>query len=418
MPHYYIMNRKNLFRFAFCAIFITLTSCSGNEDGYEGITAPVEILPEEDVFNQDNIRSYMADPNATAETVALFYNLKKLQQTEYLIGQQDAFNSFYNDAGGASDIKKATGSDPALLGSDFMFITDDQNNGNPSNWFYQQELKITQDAKQAYDKGMVNIFCWHFREPYEGIDFYTDNMTDEQKQNAFTSILPGGENHEYYKAKLDKIADVFNNLKGTDNKVIPVIFRPFHEFDGNWFWWGSAYCTPEQYKQAWQFTVQYLRDTKNVHNVLYAFSPDNSYTTEANYLSRYPGDDYIDVLGMDNYGDFAIGASNGIVTANNKLKMVSDIAHAKVKVAAMTETGWQVSSGNPVIPAFFNTNIYTAMTANDVQLAFVMFWNNTATGYYVPPAGQSNTQDFIDFTKRAESVLQNNIPDMYIMPTE
>ncbi len=389
-------------------------SCSSNDNGYSGIipTDPVTEEPTENVLTPENARSYMADPNATDETVALFYNLKKLQKTKYLIGQQDAFSSFYNDAGGDSDIKKATGHDPALLGSDFMFITDDQNNGEPSNWFYQQEQQITADVVEAYDKGMVNIFSWHIREPYEGISFYTDDMTDFQKQNAFASILPGGENHDYYKTKLDKVADIFNNLKGTDDKLIPVIFRPWHEFDGNWFWWGASYCTPQQYKEAWQFTVEYLRDTKNVHNVLYAFSPDRTYTTDTEYLSRYPGDDYIDILGMDNYGDLANG-TEGVTAANNKLKMVSELAKEKVKIAAMTETGFRVTSTISPLDGFFANNVYKAMTDNNVELAFVMFWNNNQDGYYVPPAGQSNTQDFVDFTNKPESVLVNTIPNMY-----
>ena len=208
------------------------------------------------------------------------------------------YNAFYNDVGGDSDMKKATGYDPALLGSDFMFITDDQNTEEPSNWFYQQEILITDEIEEAYSKGMVNVLAWHFREPYEGEHFYTSEMTDFQKFNAFPSILPGGENHDYYKEKLDKVADVLSNIKGANNELVPVIFRPFHEFDGNWFWWGSAYCTPEQYKEAWQFTVEYLRDTKNVHNVIYAYSPDKSYTNAVSYLQRYPGDDYIDVLSI------------------------------------------------------------------------------------------------------------------------
>ncbi len=72
--------------------------CS-SDDGYTGktgpVTNPVEVVP--DVLTVDNVRSYMSDPNATEETVALFYNLKKVSKTSYLIGQQDAFNSFYND---------------------------------------------------------------------------------------------------------------------------------------------------------------------------------------------------------------------------------------------------------------------------------------------------------------------------------
>lgn len=408
---------KNFFSAA-ALLFLTyaMNSCS-SEDGYVGKTTnpPVEEMP--DVLTVSNVRSYMSDPNATDETVALFYNLKKLSKTKFLIGQQDAFNGFYNDAGGDSDIKKATGNDPALLGSDFMFITDKANNGQPDNWFYQQEQKITSDVKAAYAKGMVNIFCWHLREPYNQDTFYASDITDPvQKANAFKSILPGGENHDLYKSKLDKVAQVLNNLKDTNGKLIPVLFRPFHEFDGNWFWWGAAYCTPDEYKQAWQFTVTYLRDTKNVHNVLYAFSPDNSYSASSQYLSRYPGDTYVDVLGIDNYGDFANGSTTGVNTANTKLKMISDLAIEKVKIAAMTETGFRVTATTSPIPNFFSNNIYTAMTANNVELAYVMFWANNQDGYYVPPAGQTDTQDFKNFTLKGESVLENNIPEMYVLP--
>ncbi|GGB76384.1 mannan endo-1,4-beta-mannosidase [Flavobacterium suaedae] len=412
--------KMKFLKIAVIAIVATMMSCSSSDNGGgsndDGGTITDDdggVVVSPDIVTPENVRSYMVDPNATEETVALFYNLKKLQKEKFLVGQQDAFNAFYNDAGGDSDIKKATGYDPALLGSDFMFITDDQNTEEPSNWFYQQEILITDDVEEAYNKGMVNVLAWHFREPYEGEHFYTSEMTDFQKFNAFPSILPGGENHDYYKEKLDKVAEVLSNIKGANNELVPVIFRPFHEFDGNWFWWGSAYCTPEQYKEAWQFTVEYLRDTKNVHNVIYAYSPDKSYTTATAYLQRYPGDDYIDVLSMDNYGDFDGSSASGVSTANDKLKMVSDLAIGKVKVAALSETGYRVTADNSPISGFFNTNIYNAMTNNNVELAFVMFWSNGGGGYYVPPAGQSNTQDFVDFTQREETVLQNDIPDMY-----
>ena len=205
---------------------------------------------------------------------------------------------------------------------------------------------------------------------------------------------------------------MLNNLKGADGKLIPVIFRPFHEFDGNWFWWGAAYCTPDQYKQAWQFLVTYLRDTKGVHNVLYAYSPDNSYTTSSAYLVRYPGDAFVDVLGMDNYGDFT-GSTSGVTRANSKLAMLSTLAKDKVKISALTETGYRVTATTSPISGFFSTNMYNALTGGDISVAYVMFWNNDASGYYVPPAGQTNTQDFKDFTTKSKSVLQQNIPSLY-----
>ncbi|QEE48160.1 beta-mannosidase [Flavobacterium alkalisoli] len=393
-----------------CLIFI---ACS--DDDKQNVTEEPIVQPQEEL-TVENVRSFMTDPNATDETVALFYNLYNLSKTKFLVGQQDAYTGFYNDDMGDSDMKKATGSDPALLGSDFMFITDDQNNEQPENWFYQQEILITDNVKQAYSKGMVNIFCWHFREPFEGESFYTSDLTDFQKYNALPSILPGGSNHDYYKQKLDKVADVLANLKDNNNKLIPVIFRPFHEFDGNWFWWGSAYCTPAQYQEIWRFTVEYLRDVKQVHNVLYAFSPDNSYTTSTQYLSRYPGDNYIDVLGMDNYGDFNNQGASGVATANNKLKMVSDLAISKHKIAALTETGYQINSLSSPVDHFFSDYIYSALTYSDVEVAFVMFWANSQNGYYVPPSGQQDTQDFVTFANKTESVLQNNIPDMYNLP--
>lgn len=390
---------------------VVAISCGSDSNNNDDENPPIVV--DDDPMTAANVRTYMADPNATAETVALFYNLRKLQKTKCLIGQQDAFNSFYQGNSGSSDIKKATGSDPALLGSDFMFITDNNNTGQPNNWFYQQEVAITTAAKQAYNSGMVNTFSWHIREPYHGETFYAADMANEEKYAAFASILPGGANHDYFKQKLDKVASVLNNLKGADGKLIPVIFRPFHEFDGNWFWWGAPYCTAAQYKEAYQFLVTYLRDTKGVHNVLYAYSPDNSYSTSATYLERYPGDGYVDVLGMDNYGDFSTGSSSGYSTANNKMKMVSTLAQDKVKICAMTETGYRVTASNSPINGFFSTNLYNALTLNKVKPAYVMFWYNDQDGYYVPPAGQSNTQDFVTFANKATSVLQNDLPAMY-----
>lgn len=401
--------------FTIATIIGMTIGCSSDDNSVEN-TPPIVTPPVTDLLTAENVRDYMVDANATAETVALFYNLKQLSKTKFAIGQQDAFNAFYNNAGGMSDIKKTAGQDPALLGSDFMFITDLNNNGQSSNWFFQQEQIITADAKEAYDKGMINVFCWHLREPYQEETFYAADMTTEEKNTAFRSILPGGIHHDWYKEKLDKVASVISNMTGTDGKKIPVIFRPFHEFDGNWFWWGAAYSTPEEYKAAYRFTVDYLKNDKGVNNILYAFSPDNSYSSAAAYLTRYPGDEYVDLLGMDNYGDFNNQGQNGSNTANAKLKVVSDLALSKVKIAALTETGYQVTSSNPAITGWFSDYLYNALTANSVQVAFVMFWNNTQNAYYVPTPSGSNAADFQSFATKPKSVLVDELPEMYLLP--
>ena len=390
-------------------LLFLIISCDNSETVVVTPTPTVSI----DVVTPQNVKNYMVDKNASTETVALFYNLRNLGKSKTLIGQQDAFNSFYQNSG-SSDIKKTTGNDPSILGSDFMFITDKDNPNN--NWYVQQENKIIQDTKDAYAKGMINTFCWHLREPYNEKSFYSADMTSEQRTDAFKSLLPGGKFNDWYKKKLEKVASVVSNLKDTNGKQIPIIFRPFHEFDGNWFWWGANYCTAEEYISVYRFTVNYLRDTKNVHNILFAFSPDNSYTTSSSYLSRYPGDDYVDVLGMDNYGDFDNKGTSGASLANSKLKLISDLAISKNKIAALTETGYRVTSTTPAINNWFSTYLYDAITNNNLQIAYVMFWSNTSSGYYVPTPGNSNVADFQNFTLKSKIILQNNISKMYSFP--
>ena len=403
-------------------VIVTITAVNNDNvsiGGSNTATVSISDQPEAFVLLPSETSSYMVNPNATAETIALFYNLKTLSKSNFLVGQQDAFNAFYNNNIGDSDIKKTTGSDPGLLGSDFMFITDDLNDETPTNWFYQQEQIIKEDAIEAYDKGMVNVFAWHLREPYEGLDFYTENMSEFQKTNAFTSILPDGENHEYYKQKLDKVAQVAKSMVGNDGKLVPFIFRPFHEFDGNWFWWGAAYCTPQQFIEVWRFTVDYLKDTQNVRNMLFAFSPDKNFNSDAEYLSRYPGDEYVDVLGMDNYGDFDNQGQMGLDSANSKLQILTSLADEKVKIAALTESCYFVTPGetNP-IPGFYANNLYGALTQNNVEIGFMMFWTNSLDTYCTPTPGQSSTDDFIEFISKPEPLLANDLPDMYSLPPD
>ncbi len=72
--------------------------------------------------------------------------------------------------------------------------------------------------------------------------------------------------------------------------ALPIIFRPFH----------GANVTVDEYVQLWRFTVDYLRDEKGLHNLLFAYSTD-VFTDEEDYLELYPGHEYVDVLGYDDY---------------------------------------------------------------------------------------------------------------------
>src|SRR6266516_6998813 len=106
--------------------------------------------------------------------------------------------------------------------------------------------------------------------------------------------------------------------------------------DLGWFWWGARHATPDEYRQLWRFTVEYLRDRRGVHNLLWAYSTDVFDTKQA-YLERYPGDAYVDVLGFDDYQSVRTPATRDLFA--HRLRDVVELAEARGKIPALTETG-------------------------------------------------------------------------------
>jgi mannan endo-1,4-beta-mannosidase len=72
---------------------------------------------------------------------------------------------------------------------------------------------------------------------------------------------------------LDRVADFFASCRGEHGELIPLIFRPFHEHTGSWFWWGAAHASDEEFIALWRFTVDYLRKERGFSHLLFAFSP-------------------------------------------------------------------------------------------------------------------------------------------------
>jgi mannan endo-1,4-beta-mannosidase len=176
--------------------------------------------------------------------------------------------------------------------------------------------------------------------------------------------------------------------------------------DGDWFWWGKGHCTVAEYKQLYRFSVTYLRDSLNVHNLLYAWSPDRNFNTEEEYLAYYPGDDFVDIVGMDNYGDLSPGNSPSL--AARKLEIVSGVAVKKNKVAAFTETG---------LPNIPQEKWFTEMLLPVLQhrqgIAYVMLWSNSREMYWTPYKGHPAENDFILFRNNPYIFFDDTLPDMY-----
>nr|WP_297169035.1 glycosyl hydrolase [uncultured Dysgonomonas sp.] len=346
----------------------------------------------------------LVDPVATAETKALFYNLKKIEQSDRVIfGQQDATlygRSWVGDSN-RSDVKDLCGQHPALIGFDFEAATE----SDPVK-FENIKNRLVKATKEVYRQGGIITFSWHSKNPANDGSFYWEKNPVESVKD----ILPEGKLHAKYKQYLESIAKVINDCKGDNGELIPIIFRPFHEFDGDWFWWGKGHCSKDEFIALWQFTVTYLRDNMEVHNLLYAFSPDCKFFTEEEFMEYYPGDKYVDIIGMDNYWDFRPDGANDPQLAAQKLKIVSDIATKKNKIAALTETGLEGVSN----PLWYTQVLLSVLQSTKV--AYVMVWRNASdlpTHYYTPTVGHSAAQDFIRFSEDKNILFQSDLPDMY-----
>lgn len=348
----------------------------------------------------------LIDPRATKETVALFQNLKKLSHKHVLFGHQHATEYGHGWSGdeGRSDVKSVTGSYPAVIGVDFSGLS-----GRPKEQIEKNKELLRKQIVDTYNRGGVTTVAWHFNNPVTDTGFY---WKEGVSVPAVRNIIPGGSHHDEYKEILRTIADLANSLKGKDGSLAPMIFRPYHEFDGNWFWWGKAHCTREEFISLWRFTVSCLRDELQVHNFLYAFSPDCLFNTEDEFLERYPGDEWVDMVGMDDYADFGRDGKYNLAAGINKLKIVSDYAQKAGKLAAFTETGLE-SIPNPT---WWTETLLKALTTEGLRLSYVLVWRNdtrSATHYYAPYPGHSSVPDFLKFYEDPFMLFERDLPPLY-----
>lgn len=341
--------------------------------------------------------SGQVDRQATAETKALFENLQQIGSTDFIFGAQTTTSmgrGWVTDSDNPlrSDVQKSTGDFPGVFGFDF----------------YKWELNLDKGAmtdlkqvKEIYCRGGIVTFSWHTPNPVTG-----ENCRDLTGE-PLTAILPGGARNALFNTWLDEIA-AFAKAAHVDGKAIPIIFRPFHENTGQWFWWGSQ-NTPETYIAAFRYVVTYLRDQKNVHSFLYAFSPSKP-TSTSHYLETYPGDDYVDIFGFDCYLP-----TSGKEKLKPYLEIVAQLAREKQKIAAVTEVGCRNGLQNSSDAQWFSHNILNPIKAlpPEANIAFCLTWHNHETEYWVPLPGDVAHEDFLEFYRDPATLFLSDLPALY-----
>jgi len=339
-----------------------------------------------------------ADKKATKETVALYQNLKKISKKGFMFGHQDdlAYGVGWKYEKGRSDIKDVTGDYPAVYGWELGHLEIDKVVNLDSVPFKTMQQLI----RLGYDRGGVITISWHLNNPLTGKTAWNP------EPGTVASILPGGPKHDLYKSWLDKLAVFMNGLKGSRGEFIPVIFRPYHELNGNWFWWGGKNCTPEEFKQLWVFTASYLRNEKKLHHLLYAYNTDR-YSSHEEYLSKYPGDEWVDVIGFDIYQRNSPN-DKFITEIDGMLSTLDEIAKEKNKIPALTEFGGNLSDSS------WWTGTFLKVLAKH-KISYVLGWRNAGpkpgggSEYYVPYRGHSTAADFVRFYRAERTLFQKDV---------
>lgn len=346
----------------------------------------------------DEANIQLVDKKATIETRYLFNNLLKYQDSAIMFGHQDDLAYGIGWWGGEfnSDVAKVTGKYPAVFGWDLGEIGEERN--IDSVLFDDIEKWII----EVYKRGGINSISLHLDNPVTGGDSW--DVTP-----AVSEIIPGGSLHKQFKVTLDVIAAFFSRLKADDGTFVPVIFRPWHELNGSWFWWGRDLCTPEEFKELFRFTVEYLRDEKSLHHILYSYSTDR-FSSEQEYLERYPGDDYVDILGYDDYHSFT--QKETINQGIQAMQILAGLSEQKEKPFALTETGLETI---PEKDWWTEHLLYPILEDPDARkISYLLVWRNGRLDHhYAPYPGHISEASFKLFEDNPATWFLEDLPDFY-----
>jgi len=382
------MLKKELMKFfTYFIVICTLIYCSENPS------------KSEEEIGATKTNDFLVDSLATIQTVALYQNLKEFAKNKVLFGHHEttAYGIDWKDNGfgDKSDVKEVCGDFPAVYGWDLGDIQLSENLVGVK--FTTTRRLIT----QAYERGGINTISMHLDNPVTRGDAW-DNST------AVTNILPNGSHNSFYLKTLDLIADFLLTLKGAGGEYIPIIFRPYHEHNHTWAWWGKSATSESEYIQLWKMTIEYLRDTHKIHHLIYAISPQDI-SSQEEYLYAYPGDEYVDILGMDVY---ELYKAQNIDKFINGLEIVSNLAESKNKISALTEVGIE----NVTISNWWTEYLLKGLSENSSTLrtAWALVWRNKDKNHHFAPyPGHSSADNFIRFYNSELTIFESDLIDTY-----
>ena len=334
-----------------------------------------------------------AEPEKTGAQL-LMERLDTLLQKGIMFGHQD--DPFYgltweyqNDS---SDVKNVCGDWPAVMGFELGGIE----MGDAKNLDSVPFTKMREEIIKHYERGGIITISWHPRNPVTTIDgggpagqkFPEGSAWDVTDSTVVKKILEGGSHHEKFQVWMNRLGDFLADLKTSDGQKIPFMFRPWHENSGSWFWWGEKLCTVDEYKALWNLLQDYLRD-RGFDNIVWAYSPgcqDN--LTAERLLDRYPGDDRVDMLGLDGYQWQPEEKEQFIARGRQNLEVLCQVAKEHGKIPALTECGMK----NLTEPTWWTSTLLP--TVEGYPISYLLVWRNYKGEWFGPSPSKPDADYF------------------------
>lgn len=396
----------------------------------DNVKAKAEASTVKDIREIDSklAAPVLSDKDATPEAVALYKYLRAIPATNHVIygHQNDVHHKMFRPEGGSeSDTKDVTGSIAGVVGFDALSFVGDELRLNECEWnmgvtYVDKMVDIT---KKAADDGAILTLSMHMpnfdlvakKAKVTGSNDYQGYSTHISEGKVVHRILPGGDLNSTYNGYLDLVADYANKMQAAK---IPIIFRPLHEQNGYWFWWGKTHSSEKDFQKLWEYTVTYLRDTKGVHNFLYAFSPNGPFSSTDEYLDRYPGDEWVDIMGIDSYDDDQNGSF--FTNMERSLGVMTAAAKEHNKLIAMTEVG--VRDGGSLAVTGNKDRVWFSKVANlaaKYKVPYFMTWSNFEKlphNFFAPymvskTRGHELVNEFVDFYNEPVTIFADGIAD-------
>jgi len=247
--------------------------------------------------------------------------------------------------------KQKSGEYPALGGFDMLFAAGGHSD---EGWFRGYTDNNIRMAKQLWKLGGIPAFTWHWKVGKDTVFYVKDagfknsgctdgvqgtsannscfNYTKAFTDKNCTDASPTSTEYKAMMADVDSLSKKFLKLQDSG---VAAVWRPLHEAAGGWFWWGIGGSTC--YKALYRLVFDRMVKVNGVKNLIWVWNierdPAIGYDVAALNPAWYPGDDVVDIIGVDIYNN-----SNDQKSNINAFSKIVDVMGSK-KVLALTENG-------------------------------------------------------------------------------